>query len=67
MKAKPQFRGSIILLHDGGGDRSATVEALPALIDALRARGYSIVPVSALMGMTSAVVLPISAETGTMV
>ncbi len=25
MKTKPQFRGSIILLHDGGGDRSATV------------------------------------------
>jgi hypothetical protein len=22
MKTKPQFRGSIILLHDGGGDRS---------------------------------------------
>jgi len=58
MKAKPQFRGSIILLHDGGGDRSATVAALPVLIDALRARGYSIVPVSALMGKTSAEVMP---------
>ncbi len=44
MKTKPQFRGSIILLHDGGGDRSATVAALPMLIDALRAHGYSIVP-----------------------
>jgi cellulose synthase/poly-beta-1,6-N-acetylglucosamine synthase-like glycosyltransferase/peptidoglycan/xylan/chitin deacetylase (PgdA/CDA1 family)/spore germination protein YaaH len=58
MKAKPQFRGSIILLHDGGGDRSATVAALPVLIDTLRARGYSIVPVSALMGKTSAEVMP---------
>jgi cellulose synthase/poly-beta-1,6-N-acetylglucosamine synthase-like glycosyltransferase/peptidoglycan/xylan/chitin deacetylase (PgdA/CDA1 family)/spore germination protein YaaH len=58
MKTKPQFRGSIILLHDGGGDRSATVAALPVLIDALRARGYSIVPVSALMGKTSAEVMP---------
>ena len=29
MKTKPQFRGSIILMHDGGGDRSATVAALP--------------------------------------
>jgi cellulose synthase/poly-beta-1,6-N-acetylglucosamine synthase-like glycosyltransferase/peptidoglycan/xylan/chitin deacetylase (PgdA/CDA1 family)/spore germination protein YaaH len=58
MKTKPQFRGSIILLHDGGGDRSATVKALPFLIDALRARGYSIVPVSALMGKTSAEVMP---------
>ncbi|HZD76572.1 MAG TPA: polysaccharide deacetylase family protein, partial [Acidobacteriaceae bacterium] len=40
MKTKPQFRGSIILLHDGGGDRSATVAALPLLIDTLRAHGY---------------------------
>ncbi len=58
MKVKPQFRGSIILLHDGGGDRSATVAALPVLIDALRAHGYAIVPVSALMGKTTAEVMP---------
>jgi len=58
MKTKPQFRGSIILLHDGGGDRSATVAALPVLIDTLRARGYSIVQVSALMGKTTAEVMP---------
>jgi len=58
MKTKPQFRGSIILLHDGGGDRSATVAALPMLIDTLRAHGYSIVPVSALMGKTTADVMP---------
>ena len=58
MKTKPQFRGSIILLHDGGGERSATVAALPVLIDALRAHGYTIVPVSALMGKTTAQVMP---------
>jgi cellulose synthase/poly-beta-1,6-N-acetylglucosamine synthase-like glycosyltransferase/peptidoglycan/xylan/chitin deacetylase (PgdA/CDA1 family)/spore germination protein YaaH len=58
MKIKPQFRGSIILMHDGGGDRSATVAALPMLIDALRARGYNIVPVSALMDKTTAQVMP---------
>jgi cellulose synthase/poly-beta-1,6-N-acetylglucosamine synthase-like glycosyltransferase/peptidoglycan/xylan/chitin deacetylase (PgdA/CDA1 family)/spore germination protein YaaH len=58
MKSKPQFRGSIILLHDGGGDRSATVAALPVLIDALRAHGYSIVQVSTLMGKTTADVMP---------
>lgn len=33
--AKP---GSIVLLHDGGGDRSATVEALPRIIDGLKKR-----------------------------
>jgi cellulose synthase/poly-beta-1,6-N-acetylglucosamine synthase-like glycosyltransferase/peptidoglycan/xylan/chitin deacetylase (PgdA/CDA1 family)/spore germination protein YaaH len=58
MKTKPQFRGSIILMHDGGGDRSATVAALPVLIDALRAHGYTLVPVSALMGKTTAEVMP---------
>jgi cellulose synthase/poly-beta-1,6-N-acetylglucosamine synthase-like glycosyltransferase len=58
MKVKPQFRGSIILMHDGGGNRQATVDALPMLIDTLRANGYSIVPVSNLMGKTTADVMP---------
>ena len=58
MQSKPQFRGSIILMHDGGGDRSATVAALGPLIDALRAHGYTLVPVSALMGKTTAQVMP---------
>jgi cellulose synthase/poly-beta-1,6-N-acetylglucosamine synthase-like glycosyltransferase/peptidoglycan/xylan/chitin deacetylase (PgdA/CDA1 family) len=58
MKTKPQFRGSVILMHDGGGDRSATVAALPVLIDTLRAHGYTFVPVSALMGKTTADVMP---------
>jgi peptidoglycan-N-acetylglucosamine deacetylase len=58
MKVKPWFRGSIILMHDGGGDRSSTVAALPVLIDALRAKGYKIVPVSALLGKTTAEVMP---------
>jgi cellulose synthase/poly-beta-1,6-N-acetylglucosamine synthase-like glycosyltransferase/peptidoglycan/xylan/chitin deacetylase (PgdA/CDA1 family)/spore germination protein YaaH len=58
MKTKPQFRGSIILMHDGGGDRSPTAAALPVLIDALRAHGYTIVPTSSLLGKTSAEVMP---------
>jgi cellulose synthase/poly-beta-1,6-N-acetylglucosamine synthase-like glycosyltransferase/peptidoglycan/xylan/chitin deacetylase (PgdA/CDA1 family)/spore germination protein YaaH len=58
MKTKPQFRGSIILMHDGGGDRAHTVAALGPLIDALRAHGYTLVPVSALMGKTTAQVMP---------
>jgi peptidoglycan-N-acetylglucosamine deacetylase len=58
MKAKPQFRGSVILMHDGGGDRAATVASLPVLIDALRAHGYQIVNVSSLMGKTTAEVMP---------
>ena len=58
MKTKPQFQGSVILLHDGGGDRAVTVEALGPLIEALRAHGYSVVPVSELMGKTTAEVMP---------
>lgn len=34
--------GSIILMHDGGGDRSQTVAALPALIKSLQERGYAV-------------------------
>jgi cellulose synthase/poly-beta-1,6-N-acetylglucosamine synthase-like glycosyltransferase/peptidoglycan/xylan/chitin deacetylase (PgdA/CDA1 family) len=49
----------IVLLHDGGGDRSQTIEALPAIIDGLRAKGYKIVPVSTLAGLTTAQVMPI--------
>ena len=37
--------GQVVLLHDSGGDRSRTVEALPVLIDALRAHGYRLVTV----------------------
>ncbi|HEY2752559.1 glycosyltransferase, partial [Phenylobacterium sp.] len=50
--------GQVILLHDSGGDRSRTVEALPALIDALRAHGYKLVTIGELAGMTPAEVLP---------
>lgn len=33
--------GSIILLHDGGGNRAATVKALPRIIGGLRKRGLA--------------------------
>ncbi len=32
--------GSVVLLHDGGGDRSATIAALPTIIRELKKRGY---------------------------
>jgi peptidoglycan/xylan/chitin deacetylase (PgdA/CDA1 family) len=41
--------GSIVLMHDGGGDRSQTVAALPGIIRKLRARGYRLVTVSRLL------------------
>ncbi|HWW68131.1 MAG TPA: polysaccharide deacetylase family protein [Solirubrobacterales bacterium] len=42
--------GSIILMHDGGGNRSETLAALPQVIDTLRARGYSFETVTQLLG-----------------
>ncbi len=54
-------KGNIILLHDGGGDRSQTVAALPGIIDGLRTRGYEIVSVSELLRKTRAqVMLPLN-------
>jgi cellulose synthase/poly-beta-1,6-N-acetylglucosamine synthase-like glycosyltransferase/peptidoglycan/xylan/chitin deacetylase (PgdA/CDA1 family)/spore germination protein YaaH len=48
----PLYCGNIILLHDGGGDRRATVQALPQIIDGLRQRGFQIVSVEDLIGKT---------------
>ncbi len=48
----------IVLLHDGGGNRAQTVAALPAIIDGLRARGLTLVPVSELAGLPHDVVMP---------
>ena len=58
MKTHGWMRGSVILLHDGGGDRSPTVAALPLLIETLRSHGYQIVPVSQLVGQTREQVMP---------
>ncbi|MFL6130669.1 MAG: polysaccharide deacetylase family protein [Mycobacteriales bacterium] len=40
--------GSVILLHDGGGDRSQTAAALPSIIEGVRARGLRFVLVEEL-------------------
>ncbi len=42
--------GSIVLQHDGGGDRSETLAALPQEIDTLRHRGYKFVTITQLLG-----------------
>jgi cellulose synthase/poly-beta-1,6-N-acetylglucosamine synthase-like glycosyltransferase/spore germination protein YaaH/peptidoglycan/xylan/chitin deacetylase (PgdA/CDA1 family) len=51
-------RGNILLMHDGGGDRSRTVQALPQIIDALRSKGYQFASVGELLGQTRAQVMP---------
>ncbi|MGI8469340.1 MAG: glycosyltransferase [Pyrinomonadaceae bacterium] len=54
----PEERGEIVLLHDGGGDRSATVAALPRIIEQLRAQGYELTTVSDLAGITRDEAMP---------
>ncbi|MFN6460476.1 MAG: polysaccharide deacetylase family protein [Nostoc sp. DedVER02] len=47
-KAKP---GGIVLMHDGGGNRSKTVQALPEIIANFRKQGYSFVTIPELLEM----------------
>lgn len=51
--------GAIVLLHDGGlgggnPDRSATLAALPRIIDGLRARGYELQTAPQILGVNPA-------------
>ena len=39
--------GSIVILHDGGGNRSATLAALPAIVRGIRHRGLQLVALTA--------------------
>jgi len=57
-KGSDPLCGNILLMHDGGGNRSHTVQALGPIIDGLRERGYEIVPVSELIGKDRAEVMP---------
>lgn len=50
--------GNILLLHDGGGDRSATVAALPAILDHLEERGDRVVLIRELLGLDEDQVMP---------
>ncbi|TAG64842.1 MAG: polysaccharide deacetylase family protein [Oscillatoriales cyanobacterium] len=46
--------GAIVLLHDGGGDRQQTVEAVSAIIPKLKQQGYRFVTVPQLLEMQAA-------------
>ncbi len=50
--------GNIILLHDSGGDRTQTVQAIPLIVEALRSRGVQFVTVSELLGKGRDEVMP---------
>ena len=46
----PGRQGGVILMHDGGGNRSETVAALERLVPELRARGFRFVGLNTLLG-----------------
>jgi cellulose synthase/poly-beta-1,6-N-acetylglucosamine synthase-like glycosyltransferase/peptidoglycan/xylan/chitin deacetylase (PgdA/CDA1 family)/spore germination protein YaaH len=55
--------GHIILLHDAGGNREATVQALPKIIEYFQSMGYRFIRCGDLIGKTEAEVMPVpSAE-----
>ena len=51
--------GDSILLHDGGGDRSATIDSLKGTIEAMRARGYRFVTIGELEGRSRDQTMPL--------
>jgi peptidoglycan-N-acetylglucosamine deacetylase len=51
------FPGAVVDMHDGGGNRSETVAALPAIISDLESRGYTFVAICGQMGSAPSVVL----------
>jgi len=50
--------GKPVLLHDGGGDRSQTVAALPAILAGLQARGLRALPVGEAIGESQTAAMP---------
>jgi cellulose synthase/poly-beta-1,6-N-acetylglucosamine synthase-like glycosyltransferase/peptidoglycan/xylan/chitin deacetylase (PgdA/CDA1 family)/spore germination protein YaaH len=50
--------GNVVLLHDGGGDRSQTLNALPRIIEGLRTHGFELVSVSDLLGLDRDAIMP---------
>lgn len=48
----------IVVMHDSGGDRRETLEALPQIIAQLRQRGYDFVTVSQMLGLQRRQVMP---------
>ena len=63
LRVTGDYAGRVVLLHDSGGDRSQTVAALPGLIDALRAEGYTLVTIDQMAGMTPAQAMPPTSRT----
>ena len=58
----PDQAGQVLLMHDGGGDRSQTVAALRLLLPALHAQGIRVDTVSGAVGLTAQTVSASAAD-----
>ena len=58
--------GAIILMHDGGGDRSQGVEAVPKIIERLQGEGYRFVTIPELMATDPSIPSDIATGAATM-
>jgi peptidoglycan-N-acetylglucosamine deacetylase len=58
LRALTSTTGQTVLMHDGGGDRSQTVAALPAILDGLQARGLQVLPIGEAIGESAAAAMP---------
>lgn len=56
------YPGAIVLMHDGGGNRDQDLEALPRILESLKAEGYRFVTLDELMAMDSRI--PADVATG---
>jgi len=55
-----QGLGNIILMHDAGGNREATIKALPQIIAYYKSHGYEFVSLSRLMGKKRDDIMPVA-------
>ena len=58
IKNVEELQGNIVLLHDGGGDRSASLRVLQIIIPELRERGYRFEKISELLGVPPTELMP---------
>lgn len=60
-------KGNVVLLHDGGGNRESTVQALPLIITRLKALGYQFTPAGGLINQARADLMPAAPHADRMV
>jgi hypothetical protein len=57
-RAAERGEGNIVLLHDSGGDRTQTMQAIPRIVEELHKRGFEFVTVSELLGRSRDAIMP---------